>query len=135
MCYDSIYNCPINIFFAVSKSEDTALLWYGKKKLKKEQCDKAWDNIYNQLLKENGLPESYKQYIEHKKKAIKLFWETFNGQPWKMPIAEHALHEAYGYLGKEETKLPDVIAQMSKKVGFRVPIDITVAEYFAYLKM
>jgi hypothetical protein len=131
--YDSIDNCPVLVFHEIMNGGDLKKLkmkgrFNGKKALE------SWKKIFNQYIKEFGLPENYKTYLEKMSQAAG-FWaksidDKFNKNMARIKEAEakKALNDGAG------GSFNDLVANVSKKMGFRVaPNEITVREFYSYV--
>lgn len=138
MIYDSIDNCPIGVFHNISENGDLSLL-VKQGNYPKKDLEKAWNKIYNEVIKDNGIPESYLDSIKYRIKALEQFNLAYNdNQRFRITLGQMALLQARTLLEStgEKNNFNDTLAQLSKAVGFRLDKNIvTISEYLAYLRI
>ena len=134
-CYDSIHNLPIGIFQQIIKTGNHSLLIKKGKENDKYLSDK-WHRIYDEFLKEFGVPDQYKQYIKLKlkwAKEIERVW--LKGEKWRLSFADIAKMEAEQLINNIESDFTETLAYVSKGMSFRVnPNTVTVYEFYSYVK-
>lgn len=93
-----------------------------------------WVVIFDQHIKENGLPDSYVQYIEKMKKAVHYYDLACHGQKWQVVKARVYEAEAQQLLSGEGEKIETVCAKISKYMGFPVRAhECSVSEFYNYV--
>lgn len=108
----------------VSKSK-----YYSPKKAKK-----AWAYLFNQHIKEHGLPESYLEYIKKMKKALDHYSQAYSGKRWQIVRARVYEAEAKEMISVEGEKIEVTCARISKFMGFPVRADkCSVVEFYNYV--
>lgn len=68
-CYDSIHNMPISVWLKVHDTGDLNVLTikgYPDQKI----LSKAWNKCYDEYIKEFGLNDGFKRYLDKKKMLI-----------------------------------------------------------------
>jgi len=134
-CYDSIHNLPIGIFQKIIKTGNHSLL-IKKGKESDKFLSKKWHQIYDEFLKEFGVPDQYRQYIKLKlkwAKEVERVW--LKGERWRQPRVDIAKHEAKQLITGIESDFAETLAYVSKGMSFRVnPNTVTVYEFYSYVK-
>ncbi len=136
--YTSISNIPIGVFSEVLSSGNLGMLVLkGNPSIM--HLAQVWEIIYNEYLQLFGIPENFRQFALHKKKAGKLWQDVFvKGLAWKKPLAQVQDLKAESYLKESEVgevTIEQVMAEMGKRVGFYLnPRVVTVKEYYGYKK-
>ena len=133
--YSDIYSLPIGVFLRVSKNNNLELLSISGRHSKKA-LSMAWRSILDQYIKEFGLSDDYRQYLELKSQSIMLWHDVYiKGHTHKIILAkikDEQAKEISSIKGKNEGEL---IALLSRKMGFRIdPSSISVYEFYSYLK-
>ena len=131
--YDSIHNCTL---MAWNEAINTGKLhsihlsgWYSGRKAKA-----AWIKIYDEYLKEFGLPQYYKTYLKTMVWAMEELAISYTTDKSLRPIAQIREAQAKALISGPKSKLTDSLAVVSKSMGFRVdPKTTTVAEFYGYV--
>lgn len=67
--YDSIQTMPINIWFKIHETSDLKhLIIEGEPK--DNELNEAWDKAYSEYIKEFGVSDNFKDYLEVKRLLI-----------------------------------------------------------------
>ena len=89
--YSSVDNCPIGIFNKVLETKDYNLLCYNGK-AKPQRLLESFKIIYDEYLKLFGIPDQFKRYSIHMRKAGELYLESIKkGKEWKKITLEACL--------------------------------------------
>ena len=100
-----------------------------------KKAAEAWEKLFNENLKERGLPVEYEQYIRLKTKAAKAFKKAYSGKPWELIKAKKHEIEAENLLSGEPERIEKVCATLSEKMGFPVRANKTsVNEFHGYVE-
>ena len=134
--YDSIQTMPINIWFKIHETSDLKhLIIDGEPK--DNELNEAWDKAYSEYIKEFGVSDNFKDYLEVKRLLIyqqidyTLDPSPINDTRLKMAQIEHDT-----YFDKVEgQKISVTFAQIDKYLGVQTDKNkMTVMEYYGYLK-
>ena len=138
---DNIDDCKALTFFQICSNEKDfdALRLSGRKS--KQKALKAWLNLYNDYLKNFGLPENYAQYLKLMIKANKVWIDvTVNKKKSRRRKAQLIESEALQLINDENksnsNEIGVICAKLSKYLGFHVDAtQISVRQFYSYLKM
>jgi len=133
--YDSIHNCTLYAFDIALSTGDMEVIHISGKYNAAKAMD-SWKKIFNEYLKEFGLPESYERYLKLMVKACTLYSDAYNKKDKKHLIVNAKLKQAQA--NKEITGIPESLNKTAARVAkyMRMPIDvksITVSEFYSYL--
>lgn len=120
--YDNIDNCPVIIFNKILEGESIDLLCYEGKPNKK-RCVHSWYKLYNEYIKEFGLPKQYINYLKDMVKVCQLYNQAYNeGKRDRLTMARHKEKIASLEINTgEKVNFNKVVATVSKYMGY--PID------------
>ena len=136
--YSSIDDLPVFIFNKINKTGDLNLLKKGSlKKVNQKQLEQTWAKIYNEFIKEFGISDKFKEWIEKQKQVINHYCQAYvHGQKHELNFARIKEEEARLLLAEEEMSFEEVFSSVSKFMGFRLPFkETTVREFYGYLKL
>jgi hypothetical protein len=135
--YDSIDNCPIGIFQKVLSGGDSSMLCYEGKPNKVKQHN-AWELIFNEYVKEFGLPEQYTRYLAMMVRVINLYDIAYN-QNKRSNITKAKILELKANLelnNDAKISFSVTLAQVSKEMGFKLDQNTTtVREFYSYVSL
>lgn len=133
--FDSIHNCPVLTWNRVTTTGDLREIHRGGR-YNEKAARKNWIAIYDEYIKEFGIPEEYKRYLRDMAWACADYAEAYNGKKWKLPIAQMREAQAKAAFGEAPAaKFSEVVARVSRAVGFAIdPSRVTVAQFFGYVK-
>jgi len=134
--YDSIHNCTIYAFDkALSTSNMEVIHISGKyNPIKAKTC---WTKIFNEYIKDFGIPESYSRYLKLMVKACNLYSEAWNENKRHLIVnAKIKQRQA----NNEMLGVPENINKTAARVAkfMRMPIDVkvvTVSQFYSYLEI
>lgn len=132
--YDSIDNCPLLAWQEVSKTGKHHAIHkggiYSGKKAKA-----AWVKIFDEYLKEFGIPYMYKTYLKNMVWAMDELARSYNKEKWLRPIAQIREAQAIALLSTgPNVPFSDQVARVSKGMGFQIdPAKTTVAQFYGYV--
>lgn len=132
--HKSIHTLPIGFFMKVMETGDLKhLIIRGKVSPRKLQ--KAWTDIMNEKIKEFGVPDNYKKYLDLMSRACRYRANALDpNRRYEKAYAKIAEEEAKGLDSNQSVKFSSQISALSAKMGFRVnPNEVTVFEYYSYL--
>jgi hypothetical protein len=136
--YDSIDNCPCWNFDKVISTGDYSFLFIAESdnKIKPSELEKIWENIYDEFIKEFGISDEYKQYLENMGLYVQCIDAAYNGgDKSQLTMAEVNRRRAEEFL-KGNDKNISVYAVVSKFMRFPCkPKELTVKEFYGYLKL
>lgn len=96
----------------------------------------AWENIFNEFIGKYGLPDSYIEYIEKRKRAADYFDQAYNSQKWLIIKANIMQAEAEQMELIKGESIEVSCARISKFLGFAVnPNKCTVSEFYGYVEL
>ncbi len=135
--YDSIYNCTMYAFDKALSTGDLQVIHISGKYNAVKAID-SWEKIFNEYLKEFGLPETYKRYLKLMVKACTLYSDAYNKKDKKHLIVNAKLKQAQA--SKEISGIPESIDKTAARVArfMKMPIDlstITVVVFHSYLEI
>lgn len=130
--YSSIEDIPVSNFYKCLSGDLTGVSkgrYYNYKKLKQK-----WEVIFNEDLKEHGLPEVYERYIEKMKKAMALYQQAYSGEKWKILKARIYEQEAKNMISQQGERIETTCARISKYMGYPVRAnECTMLEFRNYI--
>lgn len=99
------------------------------------RVEKVWSNVMNEYIREFGLNEDYRDYIELiRRLGIKQTECVQNRTP--LNLAELAIlqGEIEDMKNNRGMKFGELKSALSKKQGYHIPKDISVYEFYSILK-
>lgn len=133
--YDSIHNLPIENWFKYNELANNKLL--VRNRFIPYWSEKVWDKIYDEFIKEIGLNDNFKDYLEtHRRIAImQCNWVIAPSPADKIRINQE-IRDLEEKLKGETMKYNEIIAVISKSQGYRIdPKKVSVYEFYGYLKI
>lgn len=132
--YDSIHNCTLYAFDQALSKGDLKVI-HIKGKYNASKAANCWKKIFDEYLKEFGLPETYERYLKLMVKACTLYSDAYNKDK-KHLLVNAKLKQAQAK--KEISGIPESLNKTAARVAkfMRMPIDIrviTVSEFYSYL--
>lgn len=135
--YNSIDNLPCYNFDKIISSGDYSFLFIGEpdKSVKPAELESVWENIYDEFIKEFGISEQYKLYLETMGLYVQHLDAAYNGgDKSQLTMAEVRKREAEGLLSKNDSKL-SIYSVVSKFMGFPCRAhELTVKEFYNHLR-
>ncbi len=142
-CYDSIYNLPVFNFDRINNTGDLTFLFKKKMFLTKfvkikfvhKKLENIWAKIYDEFIKEFGLSDEFKLYIEKQKQIINHYYRALcEGQRHEINFAKIKEMEIEEMMKAEQLRLPQLFAKLNK-IGYNLNLrTTTVAEFYACIK-
>jgi hypothetical protein len=135
--YNSIDNIPCWNFDKIISTGDYFFLFKGQpEKINSKELEKIWENIYDEFIKEFGISEQFKMYLERMGAYVQCLDMAYNGgDKSQLTMAEINKRRAEDYLKSNESK-HDIYAVVSKYMGFPCKAkELTVKEFYGYLKL
>ena len=135
--YNSISDITCFSFDEIIKTGNYSFLFKDQKKtLSDSECENIWENIYDEFIKEFGISEQYKLYLEKMGLYVQHLDAAYNGgDKSQLTLAEIKLRQAEDMMKASESK-QDIYAVVSKAMGFRIDCKIvTVKEFYSYLRL
>jgi hypothetical protein len=136
--YNSIDNLTCDRFDKIISTGDYNYLFIADpdKKVKPAELEQAWEQIYDEFIKEFGISEQYKLYLETMGLYVQHLDAAYNGgDKSQLTFAEIRKREAADMLKCNESKL-SIYAVVSKFMGFPCKAsELTVKEFYGYLKL
>lgn len=138
--YSGISDIPCYNFDKVIATNDyTYLLKPGNtKKFKHDVLEKIWENIYDEFIKEFGLSEQYRLYLEEMGMYVQHLNAAYNeGNRAELTMAEIRKRKAEEIMQNNTNNSNlDLYAVLSKGMGFQCKAkELTVKEAYSYLKL
>lgn len=131
--YESIHTCPILAFNKAITGDLSGMVIKGK--LRKRKALRAYAKVFDEYLKEFGLPREYEEYLKTMIWAAEEYAAAAQGERFRFTLAQLKEKEAAKMLAGDSTPLNIVAANLSKALGFPVnPATVTVAQFYGYLK-
>jgi len=134
--YDSVHNCTLFAFDkALSTGDMSAIHISGK--FNPTRAKKCWIKIFDEYLKEFGLPESYTRYLKLMAKACTLYSEAYNNNKRHLIVNAKIKH---AQANKEISGIPESIhktaARVAKFMGMAIDVKVvTVSQFYSYLEI
>lgn len=99
------------------------------------EAAKAWAQIFDEHLKDHGLPENYTRYLTEMQKASEFFRQAYcEGKRWQLVRARVKEAEAQSLLSGEGEKIEIICARISKHMGFPVrATECSAADFYNYM--
>lgn len=134
--YDSIHNCTLYAFDQALSTGNMKVI-HIKGKYNAGKAKNCWKKIFNEYLKEFGLPETYERYLKLMVKACTLYSDAYNKDK-KHLLVNAKLKQAQA--NKEISGIPESLNKTAARVAkfMRMHIDvrtITVAVFYSYLEI
>ncbi len=133
--YTSIYDCPQKAFNAGMRGDWSGMILQGR--FNKRMAKKAYTSVFDEYVKEFGLPREYQEYLRTMVWAAEEYAEsTKPGEKWRYTIAQVKEKEAAAMMsGGTSQPFATTCAQLSKAMGFAIdPNQVTVAQFYGYLQ-
>ena len=107
-----------------------------KKEISESELEQVWEAIYDEFIKEFGISEQYKMYLEKMGLYVQALDAAYNGgDRSQLTFAELRKRQAEDMLKTQENKI-SVYAIVSKYMGFPCKAtELTVKEFYSYLKL
>lgn len=102
-----------------------------------EKAVRAWEKLFNQHIKQNGLPEAFIDYMKRMDKAMMYYDKAYNhGKRWLLVKARIYEQEAKQLLSGESEAIEITCARISKFLGFAIRANqCSVTEFYSYVKL
>ncbi len=107
-----------------------------KKKLSEKELELVWESIYDEFIKEFGISEQYRLYLEKMGLYVEHLNAAYNGgDKSQLTFAEIRKRQAEDLLKNNDNKI-SIYAVVSKFMGFPCrPKEISVKDFYSYLKL
>lgn len=139
MYIDNIDDCNALLFFQICSGEKEYTSLYVKGFKNEKKALKAWINLYDEYIKNFGIPETYSEYLKKRIKANKVWIDVLvKNKTSRRRKAEILESEASQMMKQDETNSNNIgvlSANISKQFGFNVdPSKVSVRQFYSYLK-
>lgn len=134
--YDSVHNCTVYAFDQALSTGDMRVIHISGK-YNSEKAKECWIKIFNEYIKEFGLPDSYERYLKLMTKACTLYSDAWNKDKRHLLVnAQIKKRQAENEMSGEAESIHKTAARVAKFMG--MPIDvrvIPVSQFYSYLEI
>ena len=135
--YDSIYTMPISVWLKVHETQDLSPLAIDSK-VDAEVLQESWSKAYNEYIKEFGISEQFKAYLELKRQLI---YATIDAalEPSSINLTYEKIakvdHDNF-FENQEKANFNVVYARVEKHIGFKLNRnETTVFDFYNYSRL
>jgi hypothetical protein len=138
--YNSINELPIGSWFEIHRTNDLSYLMKERHSINKKQQDQlesTWNNIFFEFLDAFGIPDNMREILELRRDIsvlkLEMFIENDPSIQTFIEVKEIQLNNLLNDTKKEDSAI--VSAYVEKFMGFKLPKETTVKEFYSYIKI